>query len=199
MVRACATVSQPAVLLWLQDYMDSSDTSSTLASGNFLGIINVLMQLRKVPLFFIRIIIRCPVSWLICMHFPCLLCHDAYAHRELWGAATARSRLTPSNRSKASKQSFSVCHGCLAGTLKTGGCPPKHMQVCNHPDLFEGRPIVSAFDMAPGLVWHLPSLAARATERDVWGDPGLDRLLLLPAARQGMSAWEAQAVKVRWT
>ena len=28
--------------------MDSSDTSSTLASGNFLGIINVLMQLRKV-------------------------------------------------------------------------------------------------------------------------------------------------------
>ncbi len=29
--------------------MDSSDTSSTLASGNFLGIINVLMQLRKVP------------------------------------------------------------------------------------------------------------------------------------------------------
>ena len=31
-----------------EDYMDSSDTSATLASGNFLGIINVLMQLRKV-------------------------------------------------------------------------------------------------------------------------------------------------------
>ena len=28
--------------------MDSSDTTATLASGNFLGIINVLMQLRKV-------------------------------------------------------------------------------------------------------------------------------------------------------
>jgi len=28
--------------------MASSDTSATLASSNFLGIINVLMQLRKV-------------------------------------------------------------------------------------------------------------------------------------------------------
>lgn len=31
-----------------EDYMASSDTASTLSSGNFLGIINVLMQLRKV-------------------------------------------------------------------------------------------------------------------------------------------------------
>lgn len=31
-----------------EDYMASSDTRSTLASGNFMGIINVLMQLRKV-------------------------------------------------------------------------------------------------------------------------------------------------------
>ena len=33
-----------------EDYMASSDTASTLSSGNFLGIINVLMQLRKVCL-----------------------------------------------------------------------------------------------------------------------------------------------------
>ena len=33
-----------------EDYMASSDTSATLASSNFLGIINVLMQLRKVTL-----------------------------------------------------------------------------------------------------------------------------------------------------
>ncbi|EIE18784.1 hypothetical protein COCSUDRAFT_221, partial [Coccomyxa subellipsoidea C-169] len=59
-----------------EDYMASSDTASTLTSGNFLGIINVLMQLRK---------------------------------------------------------------------------------VCNHPDLFEGRPIVSAFDMVGGLSAQLPS------------------------------------------
>ncbi len=31
-----------------EDYMASSDTRSTLSSGNFLGIINVLMSLRKV-------------------------------------------------------------------------------------------------------------------------------------------------------
>ena len=72
-----------------------------------------------------------------------------------------------------------------------------HLQVCNHPDLFEGRPIVSAFDMMPGLIWHLPSLAVRATEPDVWEGLDLNRLLLVPAARQDMSAWEAQAVQVR--
>ena len=31
-----------------EDYMASSDTASTLSSGNSLSIINVLMQLRKV-------------------------------------------------------------------------------------------------------------------------------------------------------
>ena len=31
-----------------EDYMAASDVRSTLSSGNFLGIINVLMQLRKV-------------------------------------------------------------------------------------------------------------------------------------------------------
>ena len=71
-------------------------------------------------------------------------------------------------------------------------------QVCNHPDLFEGRPIVSAFDMEPGLIRRqLPSLALRALEADPWRRPDLDRLLLLPAARQGMCAWEAAAVQVR--
>lgn len=31
-----------------EDYMASSDTRNMLSSGNFLGIINVLMSLRKV-------------------------------------------------------------------------------------------------------------------------------------------------------
>ena len=31
-----------------EEYMASSDTSTTLSSGNLLGIINCLMQLRKV-------------------------------------------------------------------------------------------------------------------------------------------------------
>ncbi len=28
---------------------------------------------------------------------------------------------------------------------------PVHAQVCNHPDLFEGRPIVSSYDLLPGI------------------------------------------------
>ena len=40
-----------------EDYMAASDVRNTLSSGNFLGIINVLMQLRKVrhvvqPMFY---------------------------------------------------------------------------------------------------------------------------------------------------
>ena len=64
-----------------EEYMASSDTSATLSSGNLLGIINCLMQLRK---------------------------------------------------------------------------------VCNHPDLFAGRPIVSAFDMLPGVEARVPGAIARA-------------------------------------
>ena len=63
-----------------EEYMASSDTSATLQSGNLLGIINCLMQLRK---------------------------------------------------------------------------------VCNHPDLFAGRPIVSSFDMFPGEIeLRVPSCVA---------------------------------------
>ena len=71
-----------------EEYMASSDTSTTLSSGNLLGIINCLMQLRK---------------------------------------------------------------------------------VCNHPDLFAGRPIVSAFDMLPGVSIAVPSIvqnAARTSHED---------------------------------
>ena len=42
-------------------------------------------------------------------------------------------------------------------------------KVCNHPDLFAGRPIVSAFDMLPGVTIAVPSVvqnAARALHED---------------------------------
>jgi hypothetical protein len=35
--------------------------------------------------------------------------------------------------------------------------------VCNHPDLFEARPITSSFDQAP-IRLHYPSIAIRALE-----------------------------------
>ena len=83
-----------------EEYMASSDTSTTLSSGNLLGIINCLMQLRK---------------------------------------------------------------------------------VCNHPDLFAGRPIVSAFDMLPGVAARVPSRVARlAAERERGEYATSTRRLLAP-------------------
>lgn len=41
------------------------------------------------------------------------------------------------------------------------------MQVCNHPDLFEGRPIVSAFDM-PGLSLQYPSCVMSGAWGRAW-------------------------------
>lgn len=70
-------------------------------------------------------------------------------------------------------------------------------QVCNHPDLFEGRPIVSAFDMVGGLSAQLPSVAMRASDRTVWDRTDLAQLNLLPMAHEAMSRWEAQEVQVR--
>lgn len=96
-----------------EDFMASSDTQATLSSGNFLGLLNVLMQLRK---------------------------------------------------------------------------------VCNHPDLFEGRPIVSSFDM-PGIDLHVSTSVSSASH-------GLSDMLdlikwnlLLSQLEFGMSAWEANEIK----
>lgn len=68
--------------------------------------------------------------------------------------------------------------------------------MCNHPDLFEGRPIVSAFDMLGPLSAQLPSAAVRASERSVWDSINLQDLNLLPVSHEAMSQWEAQEVKV---
>ncbi|KAG0580120.1 hypothetical protein KC19_4G148100 [Ceratodon purpureus] len=96
-----------------EDFMASSDTQATLSSGNFLGLINVLMQLRK---------------------------------------------------------------------------------VCNHPDLFEGRPIVSSFDM-PGMEVHLSSAACSAMCRSPLEGVDMETLNLQFSGLSGaMSNWEAEEV-----
>ena len=69
------------------------------------------------------------------------------------------------------------------------------MQVCNHPDLFEGRPIVSAFDM-PGLVVQLPSRALRALETGPFERFDAATLGLRLEYGMGMASWEAQTVQV---
>ncbi|CAK9228992.1 unnamed protein product [Sphagnum troendelagicum] len=96
-----------------EDFMASSDTQETLASGNFLGLINVLMQLRK---------------------------------------------------------------------------------VCNHPDLFEGRPIISSFDM-PGIELHLSSAACSALTLDPLRAVGMESVNgYLSHIEHDMALWEAEEV-----
>ncbi|XP_024385974.1 protein PHOTOPERIOD-INDEPENDENT EARLY FLOWERING 1 isoform X2 [Physcomitrium patens] len=100
-----------------EDFMASSDTQATLSSGNFLGLINVLMQLRK---------------------------------------------------------------------------------VCNHPDLFEGRPIVSSFDM-PGIEVHLSSATCSAMSRGPFDGINTETLNLKFNQLSGtMNKWEAdEVVKIK--
>ncbi|XP_024535951.1 protein PHOTOPERIOD-INDEPENDENT EARLY FLOWERING 1 [Selaginella moellendorffii] len=89
-----------------EDFMASSDTQATLSGGNFLGLINVLMQLRK---------------------------------------------------------------------------------VCNHPDLFESRPIVSSFDM-PGLELQMCSELCTAVQQKPFSTVNLEVLNYLLS--EDMEAWE---------
>lgn len=70
------------------------------------------------------------------------------------------------------------------------------LQVCNHPDLFEGRPIVSAFDF-PGLELRLPSIATKALEVDACSGLDFRTLKLVPCQHEGMAQWEAATVKVQ--
>ena len=70
--------------------------------------------------------------------------------------------------------------------------------MCNHPDLFEGRPIVSAFDMW-GLEQQLPSAAVRAAECgpfDVRRPPDPARLPAAITAYESLSRWAAADIKV---
>ena len=66
-----------------------------------------------------------------------------------------------------------------------------YMQVCNHPDLFEGRPIVSSFDMW-GLPFHLPSLAMHALRPSKWASINLSSINADVLAQEADSAWAAQ-------
>jgi hypothetical protein len=75
-------------------------------------------------------------------------------------------------------------------------------KVCNHPDLFEGRPIVSAYDM-PRLSLRLPSLAAAALpHRSPWerlaaiaDGAGLPGLLVTAGDARGAAAWEGDEIE----
>ena len=70
------------------------------------------------------------------------------------------------------------------------------LQVCNHPDLFEGRPIVSSFDMW-GLPFHMPSLALHALSPSQWGHINLGSINADVAAQESDFVWAAQRRQVQ--
>lgn len=67
------------------------------------------------------------------------------------------------------------------------------VQVCNHPDLFEGRPIVSSYDV-PAIDWQVPSIATKAVAPPFIQAQQLGSLGLLPRGYESMSSWEAADV-----
>lgn len=96
-----------------EDFIASSETQATLASGNYFGMISIIMQLRK---------------------------------------------------------------------------------VCNHPDLFEGRPIISSFDMA-GINMHLSYSVCMLLDKTPFSHVDLyDMNLVFTQNEFGMSSWEADEV-----
>jgi len=69
-----------------------------------------------------------------------------------------------------------------------------HLQVCNHPDLFEGRSIISAYDMLPSISIQEPSDILNMRQQDLSSSICLESIT--PSAHQYMSAWEAAEIKV---
>lgn len=69
------------------------------------------------------------------------------------------------------------------------------MQVCNHPDLFEGRPIVSSFDMF-GFPFHLPSAAMHALTLPLWQHVGIASINVDILAQEQNTRWAAQETQV---
>lgn len=67
-------------------------------------------------------------------------------------------------------------------------------KVCNHPDLFEGRPIISSFDMA-GIDMHLSSSICAITTADPFSNANLvDLNLIFTQLEFSMTSWELDQV-----
>jgi hypothetical protein len=62
--------------------------------------------------------------------------------------------------------------------------------------LFEGRPIVSAYDMLPALEVQVPSVALTATQRTLWEGVNLEALGLVRSSPDPPAIWEVQEVQV---
>ncbi len=84
--------------------------------------------------------------------------------------------------------------GVTWGKTRLGNIFCSCLQVCNHPDLFEGRSIVSAFDMLPSISIQEPSSILNLRQQEPSSSVHLESIV--PLALHSMSAWEAAEVKV---
>ena len=79
-------------------------------------------------------------------------------------------------------------------------CLMQLRKVCNHPDLFEGRAIVSPLDMPP-LPCSVPSLVPRALQllplAPSRAPQGIAAMELVPAWHEGMTQWQVLCIEVR--
>lgn len=66
-----------------------------------------------------------------------------------------------------------------------------YLQVCNHPDLFEGRQIMSAFDM-PSVALHMPSCIVVGVQPSARESINLAGLGLYFNTREPGATWEAE-------
>ncbi|GMH36700.1 hypothetical protein BSKO_04573 [Bryopsis sp. KO-2023] len=67
-------------------------------------------------------------------------------------------------------------------------------KVCNHPDLFAGRPIISPWDIEP-IQYKYPSVAMGLIEpQGPWQQTNLGAMGFYPAWNERMSNWEAREI-----
>lgn len=92
-----------------------------------------------------------------------------------------------------------TCRCCLLQTFGPPCCNCSNcyfLQVCNHPDLFEGRSIISAFDMLPSISIQEPSEVLNLRQQDTKSSVSLETFRVGHIALDRMSAWEASEIKV---
>jgi len=175
--------------LLYEEYMARSDTRATLSSGSFMGVISVLMQLRKVRAGGVGVGVGVGGVGK----------DEDFSGRGKTGGLHSRNAETLLQLQPTLTNS--KLHYNHPPNLTKPSHTKPNRQVCNHPDLFEGRPIVSAYDM-PRLPLRLPSLAATALpHKTPWerlaaiaDGAGLPGLLVAGGDAAGTAAWEGEEV-----
>jgi hypothetical protein len=153
------------------EYMARSEIRSVMTGGNFMGVINVLMQLRKVGACHCFLWLgQQPAAPPMFRSGLLLMLSVSRSHPT--GKATKLVALQRTSAGAHQTRAAIYTLWCFLAAAAAAVVCCVVYQVCNHPDLFEGRPIVSAFDM-PGLSLQYPSCVMSGTHMlmclFIWG------------------------------